>query len=567
VSPLEEFYDLLFEFSNENRHLILLLLKENALRITDIEKELGLTNPEIRRHISRLNEINLIERNVEGYYSLTPYGETSLKLLPELEFLSKNKEYFQTHVLNLPPSFLKQIGKLMKVRIISNPLDYVRQTQKLLKEVEGRVCLIVDQFPMNLLYDIVDAIDRRVDIRLIESKDREIDLSELTPEEDNVLVRIKTSPLYEQRKSEKIQLQLYITEYSCILCFPMRDDQYDYTGFLCDDDAALEWCNDLFNYYWKPITSSVSKKSLKKEIQKDDLLVEKKVTFEELDDSVLEIPLIQDSKDGRDEENIDGMLSEAAELEKKYKWLEVYELYDQALKTGMKDYFRKGEIQEKIGYSLYRAAFQNEQERDFLDGVKKAAEAYSLAQSLYEKMESDQALTLALRCKAFSKYLEHWTIADSSDKLDLLKECHKLKGEALDIFWDRKEFSEYCRTYTELMHVTDLLFHREWDPQTRRDFLERELSLGKKALNALSDLDDPYISAKVNVTYVRYLEEYWMFIEPSWEIDVLRHHFNEALRYAEEIGDQITNLVAISFRAYARHRSILKNHIVIYKKL
>jgi hypothetical protein len=385
----------------------------------------------------------------------------------------------------------------------------------------------------------VDAIDRRVDIRLIESKDREIDLSELTPEEDNALVRIKTSPLYEQRKREKIQLLLYITESSCILCFPLRDDQYDYTGFICDDDAALEWCNDLYNYYWEPITSRVSRKSLKKEIQEDDL-VEKKVAIEELDDLIVDTHVIQKTEGTHIDENIEETLNRAKEQEKKYKWLEAYELYDKALKTCDKDYSRKGEIQEKIGYSLYRAAFQNEQEEDFLNGVKEAIDAYSLAQNLYERIGYDQGLPWMFRCEAMSKYLEHWIVPDASEKLSLLNECYKLKGEALDIFWKRKEISEYCRTYTELMHVTDLLFHREWDPQKRRAILERELSSGENALNAASSLDDPYIAAKVNVTYVRYLEEYWTYIEPSWNIEVLRHHFNNALRYAEEIGDQIT---------------------------
>ena len=74
MSELERFHDLLFEVSNEYRHRILLLLQKKAMRITDMTKELNLTYPEIRRHISRLLKTGLIQRDVEGYYSLTPYG-------------------------------------------------------------------------------------------------------------------------------------------------------------------------------------------------------------------------------------------------------------------------------------------------------------------------------------------------------------------------------------------------------------------------------------------------------------------------------------------------------------
>jgi hypothetical protein len=57
--------------------------------------------------------------------------------------------------------------------------------------------------------------------------------------------------------------------------------------------------------------------------------------------------------------SIEDILDEAAKLEKEYEWLQASEFYGQAL--GMVDegdYFRRGEVQEKVGCSLRRAAFQ-----------------------------------------------------------------------------------------------------------------------------------------------------------------------------------------------------------------
>ena len=86
------FYDLLFETSNETRHNILLLLQMRAMRITDIAKEMKLNNPEARRHLFRLRDVGLIGRDNDGFYHLTPYGETVLLLLQEYNFLSANRE-------------------------------------------------------------------------------------------------------------------------------------------------------------------------------------------------------------------------------------------------------------------------------------------------------------------------------------------------------------------------------------------------------------------------------------------------------------------------------------------
>ncbi|MCW4025849.1 MAG: hypothetical protein NWE76_00005, partial [Candidatus Bathyarchaeota archaeon] len=239
--------------------------------------------------------------------------------------------------------------------------------------------------------------------------------------------------------------------------------------------------------------------------------------------------------------SIEEILSEATRFEKEYEWLQASELYEQALSmVDEENHFRKGEIQERIGYSLHRNAFQFELKEEFLNGLAKAVEAYNSAQGFYEQMQDDQGSPWIHRCKGFSKYLNHWAATDPSEKLGLLTECHMLKGEALDSFLDSKKIREYCRTYSELAHVTELLFFREWDPQVRRDAIERELSYGEKALKALPELDDPHESARVNIVYARYVEHYSEFIEPPENRELRHHHVDEALRFAEEIGDDLT---------------------------
>ena len=125
--------------------------------------------------------------------------------------------------------------------------------------------------------------------------------------------------------------------------------------------------------------------------------------------------------------NIEETLSEATELEKNYEWLQASELYEQALNMiDEEDHFRKGEIQEKIGYSLHKAAFQQENKKEFIFGMENAVNAYTSAQRFFKQISDDRRVPWIRRCKAFSKYLDHWAVADPSEKFSLLTECHTL---------------------------------------------------------------------------------------------------------------------------------------------
>jgi len=79
ASSKDILYDILFEVSSEERHSILKILKENSSNLTNISRETGLNLPETRRHVSRLLDVELIERNPDGSYSITGFGERILE--------------------------------------------------------------------------------------------------------------------------------------------------------------------------------------------------------------------------------------------------------------------------------------------------------------------------------------------------------------------------------------------------------------------------------------------------------------------------------------------------------
>ena len=249
----EEFHDLLFEMSNENRYGVLLILQKKGKRITELTREMKLTTTEVRRHVSRLAKVGLIQRDVAGFYHLTPYGEISLLLLQEYIFLSSNSEYFKTHTLtNIPTEFLKQIGELGASAYLNDAMSFVRYTKNLFKDSKEYVWLIVNQFPMHSISTIVEAIERGVQFRIIEPRERVLnpDIKSMTSEETQALSRTRQTPLVDQRMMDEVNAYLFLSDNRCIISFPTTNGQYDYKGFTATDASSLEWCGKLFEHYW-----------------------------------------------------------------------------------------------------------------------------------------------------------------------------------------------------------------------------------------------------------------------------------------------------------------------------
>ena len=223
------------------------------MRITDIAREQGLHHPEIRRHISRLRDIGLIIRDFDGYYHLTPYGETSIFFFKDLEFLSENSEYFETHSLQgIPVRFVRHIGGLEGCHFVHNAIDFFRSIENLFREANEYVWILVDQFPINSLTTIIDSINRGVKFRLIENKDRVLnpDIDALSSEEIRALNRTRVTPLVDQRMLSTVPSLIFISEKSCVFALPDSDNQFDFKGISSSHESAINWCKEIFQYFW-----------------------------------------------------------------------------------------------------------------------------------------------------------------------------------------------------------------------------------------------------------------------------------------------------------------------------
>ena len=260
MSYQEYLYDLFFEISSQERHKILLSLKNEAFNLTQLSNQSGLNLPETRRHISRLMEVDLVERNPDGRYSLTHFGLRVLETIEEIAFFSLHKDYFLTHSVDyLPREFQVKLRDLSNSEFHDNILNFIRKIEVVIKEADKEVFLLVDQFPLNHLTIIMEAIDRGVNFKIIEPRNRVLnpDLEALAPQESLALDQMKFTPLVEQRMMDEVNILLIASEKESIVAFPSLEGEYDYKGFRTLDETSSVWCRDLFQYYWRKASDRI----------------------------------------------------------------------------------------------------------------------------------------------------------------------------------------------------------------------------------------------------------------------------------------------------------------------
>ena len=114
---MESLAELLFVLASTDRLQVLSYLREEkGYRLSDIAQRLNSSMQEASKHVTRLRDQNIVEKNPSnGYYILTTLGKLVTKLLPSIEFLSENKEYLLTHNMSsLPEEFIERIGELQE---------------------------------------------------------------------------------------------------------------------------------------------------------------------------------------------------------------------------------------------------------------------------------------------------------------------------------------------------------------------------------------------------------------------------------------------------------------------
>jgi predicted transcriptional regulator len=238
----EDLAALLFNLASPDRLALLAEISSRKQRLTGLSKAIKASTQECSRHLGRLSNAGLIQKDAESLYEITPLGKAVLTMFPGIEFLLRHKEYFLTHDLaSIPRGFVERIGELSTgeyVNHISLVLEHIKSVISTGKEF---VWLISDQ-PIVVGTIETSFSSRNLPVRLIveETIDRAI------------VGQVKTA----LSRSEvaifgEVRIAMAINETIAGICFPGADGKIDFSaGFVGRDLSFRTWCNDLFDFYW-----------------------------------------------------------------------------------------------------------------------------------------------------------------------------------------------------------------------------------------------------------------------------------------------------------------------------
>jgi predicted transcriptional regulator len=242
-----------FELASEQRLAIIFQLNEKNAKISQIAKDLGITMQEAHRNVNRLQDANLIEKDPDGVFSLTTFGNTIIKQIPTFNFLSKHKEYFSEHMLGeLPIKFIMRLGALDRCDYIKGVVAILERWKDIYRQADQYIYEIVPQVPMDLIEPAVKRVrEKGVKYSYVFPKDVIIPRGR-----KDLLKKLGHSELLnkgsiEHRMVESVQVAVILNEKQAAVLFPTQKGETDMNMMFNSTDPVFhEWCLDYFRYRW-----------------------------------------------------------------------------------------------------------------------------------------------------------------------------------------------------------------------------------------------------------------------------------------------------------------------------
>lgn len=238
-------YELFAELASKNRLGILHALMEKPLKFTALASEIDTTSPEASRQLNRLTSAELINKDVEGNYSLTSLGELVMASVPTLEAIAQNAGFFHNHDTSaIPPHLLKKLKALSKGEVIEGVFTLVNRTEMLFEEIGEYAWYLSDDFPRFYLPRVEKKLGSGVKFRAIYRRDfmHEL-LQELDP---------KIRHGVEMRMLDEVNMVINVNDRYGVIALPGPDGNIDRSMTLMGHDEDFkQWCRDVFEYYWE----------------------------------------------------------------------------------------------------------------------------------------------------------------------------------------------------------------------------------------------------------------------------------------------------------------------------
>jgi KaiC/GvpD/RAD55 family RecA-like ATPase len=245
---------------------------------------------------------------------------------------------------------------------------------------------------------------------------------------------------------------------------------------------------------------------------------------------------------------------EIAAEETGYKWLEIAKSYEQILKSvALADSSLSAEYWQRVGLCYDYASRQASSIDDFKSLRRMSADAYERAAAFCGN-ESLQSHGKNAQCLANAEYVRSWLASDSSEKVKTLDKCRVLAKNALKVFKDAGNASDYGQTANLLSRC---LIDRLYVSSTGEEIAEvsREaIENSEEAISVLSKLES---KEQILMAFSLASVEYWFVANTSEQEEERKSIANKSVAYAEnavKVSCEVSNPYA---KAAARWAGVL----------
>ena len=252
VDLYEKAADHFLELASPQRLQILFKLSEKSFAITEMAKELDSTKQEVHRNFRRLEDSKLIEKDVDGGYSITTFGKTMCTQVPSLVFLSQNMEYFEDHEFgDVPIKFIMRTGQLAGGKHIKGVVKVLEQWKTIYKNANEYVYEAFYEVPLDLIEPIVKRIKNGIQFNYIFSKSAVIPKGRKDLLQKLGFDKLIEKSLVERKMKDSVLTVVVLNEKEACVLFPNRKGEADISEMFYGDDLMFhEWCLDYFRYCW-----------------------------------------------------------------------------------------------------------------------------------------------------------------------------------------------------------------------------------------------------------------------------------------------------------------------------
>ena len=241
------------ELANKDRLRMLLFLKNNPARNTDLAREFGQNRAEITRNIDRLLDVGMVKKDIEGTFSITQIGFAIAEQIPFFLFISKNRDYFLGHTFgDLPKKFLQRLGELEKCTVINGWSRVYENFINLISNSEQFIYAALSEITSEAYPMVFKAIyERNIKLKYIMPYDVNIPSDWASKVKQYHYYDLISKKVIERKIIQKLPLDILMSERQALIMFKGKKDEMDMgKAFLSNDKAFYDWCVDYFRYLW-----------------------------------------------------------------------------------------------------------------------------------------------------------------------------------------------------------------------------------------------------------------------------------------------------------------------------